>query len=443
MFSQGSGGSSPFFGTICFRINGMDGFLTAVLTFFRAHCNSIIVKFLLFSVFSSQEIPKMGNTRVALYKYIKLSSGSWRYCKPAYATNNKLKPHIILTPDGNTERHDEGQYYLGYRNGAQVWEPVGNDPVEAQRQLKKKESELAYQAHGGQIVQSADRLPEGTLRAAIGDFLEDIENGDWHEETYEAKKQVLEDFAAFVKVKLLAQVTRKHCLTYLNRHLREQGNGDRTRFNKFLHLRQFLVRSGTTDMLTTVDAPKYCQGDPLCFEDDEVKGFFEQCPPKHRLLFTVLLCCGLRFQEVLTLRWVDIDWQTGLVKVQPRPEYKFKPKKHHVRDVPIPDALLAELKARKESSKSPLVFVTRTGSPRTHMLEDCKEICTRAKIADAKSHLHTFRATYCTTLLRQGVSVQDVQQLMGHKDVASTMRYMAKMRKEDLRQKVNAVKFPV
>ena len=77
------------------------------------------------------------------------------------------------------------------------------------------------------------------------------------------------------------------------------------------------------------------------------------------------------------------------------------------------------------------------------MLEDCKHICELAKIAEGKSRLHTFRATYCTTLLRQGVAVQDVQQLMGHKDVASTMRYMAKMRKEDLREKVNAVKFAV
>lgn len=46
-------------------------------------------------------------------------------------------------------------------------------------------------------------------------------------------------------------------------------------------------------------------------------------------------------------------------------------------------------------------------------------------------------------ILQQGVSVQDVQLSMGHTDVASTMRYMATMRKEYLRQKVNAVKFPV
>lgn len=190
----------------------------------------------------------MAHKQVALYKYVKLSSGSWRYCKPVYAINNKLKPHLVLTPDGAEERHEEGQYYLGYRNGAQVWEPVGNDPIEAQRLFKKRQSELAYKAQGGQVAPCAGFTPEGTLRQAISDFLEDIENGDWHAETYAAKKQVLDDFAAFARVKLLSQVSRKLCLTYLNRYLREQGNGDRTRFNKFLHLRQFLNKSAIPDL---------------------------------------------------------------------------------------------------------------------------------------------------------------------------------------------------
>jgi integrase len=282
-----------------------------------------------------------------------------------------------------------------------------------------------------------------TVRKAIDDFLEDIENGDFHEETHEAKEQVLNEFAEYAKVKTLSQITRKHCLTYLNKFLRDKGNEDRTRFNKFLHLRQWLNVNGITDLLTTADAPKYCQDDPVGFEDDEITTFFQHCPPKHRLLFTILLFCGLRFQEALTLRWADIDFKTGLLKVQPRPEYNFMPKKHHIRDIPLKDELLAELKLVKTRSKNPLVFVTQSGRPRTHMLEDCKDICTKANIGAEKAHLHVFRATYCTTLLRQGVPIADVQYLMGHRDVASTMRYMVKMRKEDLRQKLNTVKFPV
>jgi site-specific recombinase XerD len=60
-----------------------------------------------------------------------------------------------------------------------------------------------------------------------------------------------------------------------------------------------------------------------------------------------------------------------------------------------------------------------------------------------KAHPHTFRATFCTTLLRQGVPIPDVMRLMGHKDVASTMRYMAVLRRSELREKIANVKFAV
>ncbi|MCU1297990.1 MAG: hypothetical protein JWO91_2268 [Acidobacteriaceae bacterium] len=69
----------------------------------------------------------MANRRVTLYKYIKIPPTTWRYYRAVFSTNNKLKPHCVLTPSGE-QRHEEGQYYLGYRNvTGQVWEPIGND----------------------------------------------------------------------------------------------------------------------------------------------------------------------------------------------------------------------------------------------------------------------------------------------------------------------------
>jgi site-specific recombinase XerD len=58
-----------------------------------------------------------------------------------------------------------------------------------------------------------------------------------------------------------------------------------------------------------------------------------------------------------------------------------------------------------------------------------------------KAHPHCFRATYCTTLLRNNVPIPDIMAVMGHLDVESTMRYMAVLRKKDLHNKMAAVKF--
>ena len=40
-------------------------------------------------------------------------------------------------------------------------------------------------------------------------------------------------------------------------------------------------------------------------------------------------------------------------------------------------------------------------------------------------HPHKFRATFCTHLLQRGVPIHEVQRLMGHGDIATTMRYAA------------------
>jgi len=60
-----------------------------------------------------------------------------------------------------------------------------------------------------------------------------------------------------------------------------------------------------------------------------------------------------------------------------------------------------------------------------------------------KAHPHCFRATFCTTLLRQNVPMPDIMSMMGHKDVQSTMRYMAVLQKKDLHAKMAKVRFAV
>lgn len=62
--------------------------------------------------------------------------------------------------------------------------------------------------------------------------------------------------------------------------------------------------------------------------------------------------------EFRTLRWVDIDRRSGHFIIQGRPEYRFKPKKHHCRSIPVDDDVLEQLRIRKLTSKFPLVFLT-------------------------------------------------------------------------------------
>ena len=143
-------------------------------------------------------------------------------------------------------------------------------------------------------------------------------------------------------------------------------------------------------------------------------------------MYMMLLECGLRKQEIQTLRWVDlIGGNEPHIKIQERPEWKYIPKLHHCRDVPIADEELWALLMRKKMlSKSVLVFSTKSGKPLTHLWDDTQ-------------------ALFRKTLLRQNVPMPDIMKVMGHKDVQSTMRYMAVLQKKDLHAKMAKVKFAV
>jgi integrase len=55
--------------------------------------------------------------------------------------------------------------------------------------------------------------------------------------------------------------------------------------------------------------------------------------------------------------------------------------------------------------------------------------------------LHKFRATYCTKLLRSGMDLRTVQKMMGHSDIASTMRYLRPQEDAHTQSRINSIEW--
>jgi integrase len=388
----------------------------------------------------------MAHRAVRLYLYARLPGIGWRYCRAVLGANDKPKPHVLLQPDGTEESHPKADYYLGYRSdGHKIWENVGNSLPGVIRALEKKRAGLAYIAAGGTLPGGENRVPERrtNLSTAMDEWLEIVKE-KFSSDSYEAKKQVLDEFlrsyGSKTKPKYVEDIQRIDALRFISTFLKEQGNGDRTRWNKFLHLRQFLTEYDH-NVFRKGDAPKYGRRDPESYTDGQVSAFFAKCDPVQLVLFSVLHSCGLRFGEVLTLRWKDINLTERFVHIDERPEYDWKPKKWHIRDIPISQELAATLQSRKLLSKYPLVFHTRSGKPIRQMLEMCKRIACRAGIPREEAWLHKWRATFCVELLHQGVDLPSIQQLMGHKDLETTARYCAPLKKMALRERMDKVNF--
>ena len=97
----------------------------------------------------------MAQPKFTLYKHVKIN-GQWRYFRAAVASNNKVKPHVILV-GGKEEKHADGSYCV--RNGGK-WIDVGNVPAEALRQRTKLAQEEAVPTPVPAAADPAEDNPE-------------------------------------------------------------------------------------------------------------------------------------------------------------------------------------------------------------------------------------------------------------------------------------------
>jgi integrase len=153
------------------------------------------------------------------------------------------------------------------------------------------------------------------------------------------------------------------------------------------------------------------------------------------------------------IEWEDIDAQTKTLRVHSKPKWDFRVKDFEERSLPLSDDLLARLlqyKAAHPAGSGPIF--DRGGKADGHMLRTLKRLaregglgcgaCAGCKAEGSECEqwfLHKFRATYCTKLLRSGLDLRTVQQMMGHNDLASTMRYLRPAENEQTQARINTI----
>jgi integrase len=165
-----------------------------------------------------------------------------------------------------------------------------------------------------------------------------------------------------------------------------------------------------------------------------------------RDLVFMLLCTGMRDEEVQHLCWSDIQWANGdgrmKITVQDKPQFDWRVKDHEKRIVtPDKNAILqARLKARlagrgrrvKNASRD-LLFSTNRGTPDQNFADRINLMQKRAEAKgyvfsrpEARTHiLHNFRKSYATYQMLQGVPARNIQRDLGHSDLSTTERYLA------------------
>jgi integrase len=364
----------------------------------------------------------MANRRASIWIYKKVD-GKWRYCKPVYGRNNKIVPEKGVA------------YYVRWREGDKtVWRKCSS-AADATVACERQEAYLTAVVHGLTPKQQYDKTPIPKMMShLLLPYLEEYRLSH-RPESFKLMESTLNEFNGWNRKNIIEQTTRVDLLRYRAWCIETQKNKPRTAANKMLRVNQFIrhvlgLPEGKGPV--TVKDAKFTELEPTVYTDDELMEFFKHCDSWRYAIFKTYLMAGLRKAELENLEWTDVDFKNATIRVTSKPDWQ--PKTWEERTIEIPDELVTILKEHPRRGKT--VFANSNGGKYTHSWDDCKAIGKKAQIDDC--HPHKFRSTFATRTL-QHADLKTVQKLLGHRDIASTMRYLAKAESKKVRAKVNAV----
>jgi integron integrase len=199
---------------------------------------------------------------------------------------------------------------------------------------------------------------------------------------------------------------------------------------------------------------------PVVFSRAEVRGVLAHLDGAHWLMASLLYGAGLRLMECIRLRVKDVDFAYRQIlvrdgkgqkdRVTMLPQALVEPLKHqlekakvlHEQDltegfgqVYLPFALDRKYAQASREWGWQYVFPARrrsidprSGKERRHhidekALQEAVKKAVRAANILKPGSCHTFRHSFATHLLEAGYDIRTVQELLGHKDVRTTMIY--------------------
>ena len=230
-------------------------------------------------------------------------------------------------------------------------------------------------------------------------------------------------------------------------------------FNALLFLFREVLKIDLQDLSKTVRAkrgPKL----PAVLTQDEVRNLLDQLTGRELLIVQLLYGTGMRLMEVARLRVQDIDFGLNSIVVRAgkgdkdrmtvMPEAVKESLKEHLcqvmkihekdfekgyGEVYLPEALDRKYpNAAKEWGwqyvfpAASLSVDPRSGKVRRHHISPSsiqKTVAGAVRRAGIVKHasVHTLRHSFATHLLMNGVNIREVQELLGHKNVETTMIY--------------------
>lgn len=209
----------------------------------------------------------------------------------------------------------------------------------------------------------------------------------------------------------------------------------------FLHgIFRHAIKRGwaTPNPVTAVDRPRINETDPdiRYLDPEEIEALLravldDALGRVEWPLYLVAATCGLRQGELVALRWRDVDWSAGVIRVRrsySRGQFGTPKSRRSSRAVPMTDRVAGVLdrhfRASSFKADDDLVFAhPETGNPldASKLRKRFKKTVLAAGLRSVR--FHDLRHTFGTQAAAAGVPLRTLQEWMGHRDYKTTLVY--------------------
>lgn len=325
----------------------------------------------------------------------------------------------IKSKDGS-----KGAYwYIRYTiNGKEKWESVGKVGMITKAAAQVRLEEKKRQVRLGQLDMIGAKIP--TLNDFSGEYLsyvrDTIAKRSW-------KRDVLSltHLNSFLGDRKLSAITSKDILDYQSKRLKDDLRP--ATVNRELACLKHLFNIAKQKAKFFGDNPvskvKFLEEsnkvDRVLTLEEEERLIANSATHLKPIILTAIHT-GMRKNEILSLKWANIDLENNLITIEPT---NTKTKK--LKRIPINSTLRKTLiEQRPKTVFREYVFLNPEGKPynRSDSLKRCFEgACRRANIKGLR--FHDLRHTAATRMVESGASIVAVSKILGHSSLNTTMRY--------------------
>jgi len=230
-----------------------------------------------------------------------------------------------------------------------------------------------------------------------------------------------------------AGVVSRRMISSFIADLAESGISSRSINRKLSSIQSFygfLLKEGPLEVnpAKSVQRPKTSSHLPSVMRSEQVEQLFEPNRfaanfegRRDLALLSVFYACGLRRDELINLKVLDIDFHQSQLKVLG--------KRNKERIIPIAPELIKILRSYIEerdevNSSEPFLFLTGKAQKMYPSLvyEIVKNYLSKVTTMEKRSP-HVLRHTFATHLLNEGANLQSIKDLLGHASLATTQIY--------------------